>query len=91
MWQGVAEAMAEGLEVRFGHEVDRIEWGRGGVIVSCSGGQVIEADAAIVTVSLGVLKVPLRLFHCTSKMSGIEAGALFVRCFLARSKRISSC
>lgn len=44
--------------------VTRIQWGdtkEGGsqapIVVECAGGEVIEADYVIVTVSLGVLKV----------------------------------
>lgn len=49
--------MAAGLDVRLGQEVERIEYGPAGVRVSCRGGAVLEGVAALVTVSLGVLKV----------------------------------
>ena len=43
--------------MRLGHAVSRITWGRpGGVTIACRNGATVEADAAIVTVSLGVLK-----------------------------------
>ncbi len=43
--------------------VDQICWGSTGVTVHCQGGEQIEADAVIVTVSLGVLKVCLNCMH----------------------------
>ena len=49
--------MAEGLDIRYQHVVERIEWGGGGATVHCSGGRSFECDAVICTVSLGVLKV----------------------------------
>lgn len=56
-FQSVAVRLAEGLDVRYGQEVQRLAWGPGGVAVSCSSGAAFEGSAAIVTVSLGVLKV----------------------------------
>ena len=55
--QVLAEKLAEGLPIRHGMTVDQIQWNSSGVIVQCQGGHQIEADAVIVTVSLGVLKV----------------------------------
>lgn len=55
--QGVAEAMAAGLDVRLRQEVVGIACGGSGVRVACKNGEVFDADAAIVTVSIGVLKV----------------------------------
>ena len=55
-WQGLAEAMAEGLDIRYGARVTKVCWGDGGATVSCSDGRRFTADAVIVTVSLGVLK-----------------------------------
>ena len=53
--------MAEDLsDVRLGCEVESIAWGHHGVEVAYREGQAdrtLSADAAIVTVSLGVLKV----------------------------------
>lgn len=49
--------MSEGLDIRFGHAVDHIEWGQSGATVKCKGGSLHHADAVIITVSLGVLKV----------------------------------
>lgn len=55
--QTLAEKLAEGLPIRPGVVVDQIQWGGDGVTVHCQGGEQIQADAVIVTVSLGVLKV----------------------------------
>lgn len=53
----LAQKLAEGLPIRHGVTVDQIHWGSGGVTIQCRGGEKFEADAVIVTVSLGVLKV----------------------------------
>ncbi|KAL0055945.1 hypothetical protein WJX82_006032 [Trebouxia sp. C0006] len=55
-YQVLAEKLAEGLPIEHGMTVGQIQWNTSGVIVQCQGGQQIEADAVIVTVSLGVLK-----------------------------------
>jgi monoamine oxidase len=55
--QPLAEKMAAGLDVRFGALVTRVEWCADGVTVACADGQTFHADAAVVTVSFGVLKV----------------------------------
>lgn len=49
--------MASGLDVRYGAVVEKVQWGASGVTVTCADGRSFQADAAIVTVSLGVLKV----------------------------------
>ena len=49
--------MAEGLDIRYQHTVERIDWGEGGATVHCSSGESFKCDAVICTVSLGVLKV----------------------------------
>jgi spermine oxidase len=54
--QAVARALAEMVDVRYHHTVTSIAWGAQGVSVSCSNGERFTADAAVVTVSLGVLK-----------------------------------
>lgn len=55
--QTVAENLAAQLsDLRYGHEVERIAWGPAGVRILCANGETLEADAAIVTVSLGVLQ-----------------------------------
>jgi monoamine oxidase len=51
----LVESLAEGLDVRFGHVVERIEYGMDGVRVVTSQG-TIQGDAALVTLPLGVLK-----------------------------------
>eukprot|EP00884_Botryococcus_braunii_P018801 jgi/Botrbrau1/5604/Bobra.97_2s0027.1 len=55
-FQAVAEHMAQGLDVKFQHLVKLVQWGPTGVTVECENGASFTADAAIVTVSLGVLK-----------------------------------
>lgn len=59
--QVLAEKLAEGLPIRHGVVVDRIDWGGEGVTLYCQGGKQVQADAVIVTVSLGVLKVQMSL------------------------------
>ena len=67
----LAEKLAEGLPIRHGMTVEQIQWGPTGVTLHCQGGEKVEADAAIVTVSLGVLKVSVAM-HIT----GVAAFAL---------------
>ncbi|KFM25467.1 Peroxisomal N(1)-acetyl-spermine/spermidine oxidase [Auxenochlorella protothecoides] len=56
-FQAVAEAMAEGLDVRLHRRVTGLDWGaEGGACATCEDGSRHAAAAAIVTVSLGVLK-----------------------------------
>ena len=57
--------MAEDLDVRFQHVVERIEWGENGASVHCSSGAAFRCDAVICAVSLGVLKVRVSI-SCTS-------------------------
>ncbi len=54
--QGLAERLAEGLDIRYGAVVTSVAWGPHGVSVTCSDGSVHSADAVIMTVSLAVLK-----------------------------------
>lgn len=58
--QAVAEGLAQQVgDLRYNHAVQRITWSGGpggGISIACSNGATLEADAAIVTVSLGVLK-----------------------------------
>ena len=49
--------MAEGLDICYQHTVERINWGKDGATVHCSGGKAFACDAVICTVSLGILKV----------------------------------
>jgi hypothetical protein len=55
--QVLAERLAEGLDVRLSHLVTCITWEDVGARVDCQGGQTFQADAVIVSVSAGVLKV----------------------------------
>ena len=57
--------MAAGADIRFGAVVEKIQWGASGVDVRCADGRSFQADAAVVTVSLGVLKVAYILFTFT--------------------------
>ena len=59
--QALAEKLAEGLPIRYGTIVEQVHWGSTGVTVQCQGGEEFHADAVIMTVSLGVLKVPASL------------------------------
>ena len=61
--QVLAEKLAERLPIRHGIVVDHIDWGGEGVTLHCQGGEQVQADAVIVTVSLGVLKV-MMLLQC---------------------------
>jgi hypothetical protein len=56
--QAVAELLAEGLDIRYNQVVTRIEYGDHGVVLHTVSGEIVSGDAAVVTVSLGVLKVP---------------------------------
>ncbi len=58
--------MAEGLDIRFNHVVERIDWGESGALILCSNGATFECDAVICTVSLGVLKVNVTMFSLNS-------------------------
>jgi hypothetical protein len=55
--QAIAVSLSKPLDIRFGHKVTGVEWGDGGVCVSCSNGVELEADAVLMTVSSGVLQV----------------------------------
>ena len=67
--QLLAEKLAEGLPIQHGVTVTHIDWGDTGVQLHCADGQIIGADAVIVTVSLGVLKVnwPVVVEHLLPK------------------------
>lgn len=47
--------LAEGLDVRRGHAVTRVDWGRDGVVATTGSGS-FDAATAVVTVSVGVLR-----------------------------------
>ncbi|NYI99389.1 monoamine oxidase [Nocardioides thalensis] len=53
----LATYLAEGLDVRLGHVVDRVRWATDGVTVSGDFG-TFRADRVVVTVPIGVLKSP---------------------------------
>lgn len=52
----LAQYLAQGLTIKLGHVVRRIDWGSDGVQVTCANGDRFDADQVIVTVPLGVLK-----------------------------------
>ena len=67
-YSAVAEKLAQDLDITFGWRLARLEWGstggrtsgdggRSGVVLRSSCGQCIQADAVILTLPLGVLKV----------------------------------
>ena len=64
--QKIAGVIAEDLDVRFQHVVERIEWGESGASVHCSSGATFKCDAVICTVSLGVLKVSVSVSSTSS-------------------------
>lgn len=55
--QAIAQSLSQSLDIRFEHRVSSIDWGSGGVSVTCTNGAEFEADAVIVTTSIGVLQV----------------------------------
>ncbi|KAF3778948.1 putative polyamine oxidase 2 [Nymphaea thermarum] len=52
----VINTLAKGLDIRLGHRVTQISWRYHGVQVTVENGKVFTADAAVITVPLGVLK-----------------------------------
>ena len=77
--QTVADRMAQGLDVAFGCVATRVAWGADGVTVTCEDGRTFAADALIVTVSLGVLKVNVRPeedggVHAASETQRVQRG-----------------
>ena len=81
----LAERLAEGLSIKHGSVVERVDWGSEVVTIHCLGGQQLQADAVIVTVSLGVLKVQrdstsaYRLKSCPSVKVSLLRSANAVR------------
>ena len=55
--QALVELLSDGLDIRFEHRVTSIEYGSGGVQVTCTNGATFDCDAVIVTVSAGILQV----------------------------------
>ena len=77
-WQGLVEAMAEGLDIRYGARVTKVCWGDGGAAVFCSDSRRFTADAVIMTVSLGVLKAcspPLTILTLNTQEKPCNAAA----------------
>jgi len=72
--QSLAENLAAGLDIRFGHIVRRIEHGRDGVRVTTSQGTV-KGDVALVTLPLDGAHVRGPL---TADVERVEAGALLL-------------
>ncbi len=56
------EGFAEGLSIRYGAEVRRIEWGGNRVRVTLADGSALEADRVIITLPLGVLQAEVVTF-----------------------------
>lgn len=70
--QNLAAQLAAGIsDIRYGHIVHNINWGEGAAQISCTNGSGFSADAVIVTVSLGVLKVSaIFVFkHCVAMIA----------------------
>lgn len=59
----VVKALAKDIDIRLNHRVSKIYYGRNKVKVVVEGGKKFVADAAIVTVPLGVLKANLIKFE----------------------------
>ena len=55
-YDALINALAEGLSIYGDDPVNELTWGAGGVRALTLGGEVYEADAAVVTVPLGVLQ-----------------------------------
>jgi hypothetical protein len=68
--QPLAALLAEGLDIRYGHRVSAVQWSVGdgegegaGARVTCANGAVLDADAVLVTTSIGVLQVRARILN----------------------------
>ncbi|ONK67323.1 uncharacterized protein A4U43_C06F18950 [Asparagus officinalis] len=55
-YRPVINTLAKGLDIRLGHRVTKVVRGKLGVEVSVDNGESFNADAAVITVPLGVLK-----------------------------------
>ena len=51
----MVELLARGLDIKLNQEVSSIDW-RDGIAVQCKNGQTFQADAALITLPVGVLK-----------------------------------
>ncbi|CAA7408890.1 unnamed protein product [Spirodela intermedia] len=52
----VIKKLAKGLDIRLGHRVTKIKWGKKGARVSVGNGKTFIADVAVIAVPIGVLK-----------------------------------
>ena len=72
----ITDVLAEGLDIRLDHAVERIDYSGDEVEVTVGSGETLEADRVIVTVSVGVLKRGLISFEPPlpdSKQESIDA------------------
>ena len=72
----VTDVLAEGLDIRLDHAVERIDYSGDEVELTTGSGQAFEADRVIVTVPLGILKSGLISFEPplpVSKQESIDA------------------
>lgn len=68
--QAVAQRMAEDLhDVKLNCPVQEIDWEGDSVRLCCANGDIHSADAVVLTVSLGVLKVTTKLQHLILPMT----------------------
>ncbi|XP_073107721.1 polyamine oxidase 3 [Elaeis guineensis] len=62
-YRPVVNTIARGLDIRLNHQVTKIVWSNMGVEVSVENGKTFVADAAVITVPLGVLKANIIKFE----------------------------
>ncbi|XP_042449642.1 polyamine oxidase 3-like [Zingiber officinale] len=62
-YRPIINTLAKGLDIRLRHRVTKIVWGTKGVKVTVNHDKTFHADAAIVTVPLGVLKAKIINFE----------------------------
>ncbi|XP_019702391.1 polyamine oxidase 3-like [Elaeis guineensis] len=62
-YRPVVNTLARGLDIRLNHQVTKIVWSNMGVEVSVENGKTFVADAAVITVPLGVLKANIIKFE----------------------------
>ena len=73
--QTVAELLTEGLDIRHGQAVTKIEHSKEGVKVTTADGKTLEADHVVCTISLGVLKVGIVQQAGTSEAASLTAAS----------------
>ena len=71
-YQAIAEHFAEGLDIRFEQRAQRVHYDASGVRVVCEDGAELRADAVVVTVSLGVLKVRAAVSRSMCMQTGLN-------------------